>query len=347
MTQQELKEYIIARVFPNNAQEITGASLQDALLAIVDNSQNEEEATEALARLATDISEIEDTVAQNTANIATKQKKLTLTVKDNGNIVIGNLDGQTKEFMPATLSGDPMHKMYEAVGAVYNSTDNDIAVPGIYGDTIIHKAGCWLLNEVGDLSNDDMAVIVSYPQYWSLTDMKIIAGYSPVRTTIPKRNWAELTGWYGGALNVQAQCAFFRATNLKTIAFFTGIDQGYKLRPSDLHNAFSGCQNLHKILNVINLANCTTLTYCFYNCTALEEVRIVNLKSSISFAESSQLSYESLRYMITECASSATFTITLHPTVKAKVQTGGEWNIGIEEALAIAREKGTTIDFGE
>lgn len=55
MTQQELKEYIIARVFPNNAQEITGASLQDALLAIVDNSQNEEEATEALARLATDI----------------------------------------------------------------------------------------------------------------------------------------------------------------------------------------------------------------------------------------------------------------------------------------------------
>lgn len=55
MTQQELKEYIIARIYPNNAQEITGASLQEVLLAIVANSQNEEEATEALARLATDI----------------------------------------------------------------------------------------------------------------------------------------------------------------------------------------------------------------------------------------------------------------------------------------------------
>lgn len=324
MTQQELKEYIIARVFPNNAQEITGASLQDALLAIIDNSQNEEKATEALARLATDISEIEDTVAQNTADIATKQEKLTLTVKDNGNIVLGNIAGQSKEFMPATPSGDPMHKMYEAIDAIYNSTSEDIALTGIYGDTIIHKAGCWLLNEVGDLSNDDMAVIVSYPQCWSLTDIKIIAGYSPVRTTIPKRNWAELTSWYGGALNIQAQCAFFRATNLKTIAFFTGKDQDYKLRPSNLHNAFSGCQNLHKILNVINLANCTTLTNCFQNCTALEEVRIVNLKSSISFADS-PLSVESATYLLQNANSTAQFAVTFRADRQAIYEANADF----------------------
>lgn len=53
--------------------------------------------------------------------IATKQQELTLTVLDNGNIRIGNLQGQTKDFMPATPSGDPMHYAYEALGAVYNS----------------------------------------------------------------------------------------------------------------------------------------------------------------------------------------------------------------------------------
>ena len=32
---------------------------------------------------------------------------LALTVKDNGNIVLANIQGQSKEFMPATPSGDP------------------------------------------------------------------------------------------------------------------------------------------------------------------------------------------------------------------------------------------------
>ena len=41
--------------------------------------------------------------------IDNKQEALTLTVKDNGNIVLANIQGQSKEFMPATPSGDPMH----------------------------------------------------------------------------------------------------------------------------------------------------------------------------------------------------------------------------------------------
>lgn len=59
--------------------------------------------------------------------VATKQQELTLTVLDNGNIRIGNLQGQTKDFMPATPSGDPMHYIYEEMGAVYNSGADVIA----------------------------------------------------------------------------------------------------------------------------------------------------------------------------------------------------------------------------
>jgi hypothetical protein len=52
--------------------------------------------------------------------VATKQQELTLTVLDNGNIRIGNLQGQTKDFMPATPSGDPMHEAYKLLGRTYN-----------------------------------------------------------------------------------------------------------------------------------------------------------------------------------------------------------------------------------
>jgi hypothetical protein len=52
--------------------------------------------------------------------VATKQQELTLTVLDNGNIRIGNLQGQTKDFMPATPSGDPMHEAYRLLGGTYN-----------------------------------------------------------------------------------------------------------------------------------------------------------------------------------------------------------------------------------
>ena len=105
---------------------------------------------------------------QTEALLNTKQNELTLTVKDNGNTVIGNIQGHTKEFMPATPSGDPMHYAYVAAGAEYNDTGADIikTTPwadmldddynGEYGTTVVHKAGYWYLNGLGDLTNKDM-----------------------------------------------------------------------------------------------------------------------------------------------------------------------------------------------
>ena len=97
------------------------------------------------------------------------QKELTLTVKDNGNIVISNLQGESKEFMPATPSGDPMHYAYEnmLLGAEYNATDNfklKQAPWASYIDSIEYKAQ-WNLDIVdASLVQPDSLVIngVSY-----------------------------------------------------------------------------------------------------------------------------------------------------------------------------------------
>lgn len=74
--------------------------------------------------LETAISNLQKEDAQLTNIINAKQDELMLTVLDNGNIRIGNLQGQTNEFMPATPSGDPMHYAYEEMGAVYNTEDS-------------------------------------------------------------------------------------------------------------------------------------------------------------------------------------------------------------------------------
>ena len=62
----------------------------------------------------------------------------------------------TDSFIANTPSGDPMHNLYVEVGAIYNDTGKDIERVDQWGDTIIHKDGCWYLNGLGDLTNADM-----------------------------------------------------------------------------------------------------------------------------------------------------------------------------------------------
>lgn len=88
--------------------------------------------------------------ADNTEVQQVKNNQLQLTVKDNGNIVLYNSNGQSQEFMKATPSGDPMHYAYVSAGAEYNATnDFDIKDAPWKGmvDTIEDKA-TWGLDVV-------------------------------------------------------------------------------------------------------------------------------------------------------------------------------------------------------
>ena len=74
-------------------------------------------------------------------NTYTKEE-LGIELLTNGNLKL-TLKGQTKEFMPATPSGDPMHYAYETAGAVYNATTDFIVKNAPWAnmvDTIEDKA---------------------------------------------------------------------------------------------------------------------------------------------------------------------------------------------------------------
>ena len=93
----------------------------------------------------------------------------------------------TMAFAANTPSGDPMHNLYVEVGAIYNDTGKDIERYDQWGDTIIHKAGCWYLNGLGNLTNADMNKCWVYGNCIYHGYNFYISGYGghDVRTNIP------------------------------------------------------------------------------------------------------------------------------------------------------------------
>lgn len=79
-----------------------------------------------------------------------QKTELKLSVLDNGNIVLSNNNGDSREFMPATPSGDPMHWAYVSAGAEYNNSDNFIVKDTPWKDLVdpINYKAQWNLDIV-------------------------------------------------------------------------------------------------------------------------------------------------------------------------------------------------------
>lgn len=78
----------------------------------------------------------------------------------------------TDSFIANTPSGDPMHNLYVAMGAVWNGSSVDKTYPTPWADyaedeedkVYVHKNGCWAYCYVGDLTSKDMADIAILPK---------------------------------------------------------------------------------------------------------------------------------------------------------------------------------------
>lgn len=246
-------------------------------------------------------------------SLSTKQQELTLTVLDNGNIRIGNLQGQTKEFMPATPSGDPMHYAYVVAGAEYNDTGADITRMGVFGDAITWKAGYWWLNELGDISNEEMKYIYLY-RYTAPSAKQMQGYFSACRHTKVRTPMIEVP--------VQASAIdasyFASSTGFKTIAVTQKKDL---VLFSNIASFISYSQGVKKIINGLNLTYVKTessIKEAFYNANSLEEVRLYMLQVSVAFEQSKNLSNASILCMIENEIAGKTITITLHANAYAR-----------------------------
>lgn len=247
-----------------------------------------------------------DRIRNNSTKIEElEQKTLFLTVKDDDHIVISNLDGQSKEFMPATPSGVPEHYTWLKYNGVTYGT-----FTGADGNTYGQEGKWGVYAERGglaDLSNEDMRQVVVDRRQLA-TNNNAVQSCILARTNLIANANALLISRY--SFN-----SFLRASKKLEIAnliLYSSSDAYFD--PSNISQMFMGCTMLHTVLGTIDGSYLTNTTNCFTGCTALKDVRISGLKVSISFVDSPNLSYESVLYMVENSDSSITtdIIITLH-----------------------------------
>lgn len=262
--------------------------------------------------------------SQIDAMVGAKQDALQLTVKDNGNIVLSNIQGQSKEFMPATPSGDPMHWAYVAAGAEYNDTDADIIKTAPWADmvdddadkTVVHKAGYWYLNGLGDITNDEIRRIYNLTNsFYVTTDIAEILYNISVRTNFcnfSRKGAYQTVNLYAAFLGSSIEVAAVSNQNSGTV------------RVKDFSYMARGVNKVKHFIGIMNVVSNKRTNDSFYACSSLKTTKIHTLKQNIEFNQSPLLTSKSILYMIQNEAATSAITITLHADAYARAMANAD-----------------------
>lgn len=242
------------------------------------------------------------TIVAEDANIPVDEPwDMSFAVLPNGNISV-TVNGVSNTFMPATPSGDPMHDIFVNVGAEYNDTGEDIVRTSIYGDNIVWKNAHWWLNDLGDITTDEMRDIYLHSNITQAAKAvsKLMQG---IRT---RTNIATWTGtWSTKIMDSQifGYCTALKTARLRDVEHYINTNASWM---------FISCSNVEKIFPTLNATSTTSFNGSFDSCARLKEIRLKALGVNCSFAKAQNLSNLSILYMINNSNTSKTLTITLH-----------------------------------
>lgn len=273
--------------------------------------------------------EAKDYTDEKVSDVANGQLKLS--VKDNGNVVLSNAKGESKEFMPATPSGDPMHYAYINAGAEYNATGADIVKNAPWADladtdedkVVVHKAGYWYLNGLGDLTNTEMSNIYRRGHISLETDyLAYTTTANNIRTNLDciyKASYSSLVANFMGYNNEIIVLNTFR--NNRTAG---------KVQWNN-NSSFAASAALPlKLTHILGLITNTPQNAMIQRAPSLKTIKIKDLMQNISFPDSSMLTTASVLYMISNSTATSAITITLHADAYARAMS----DASIVEALS-------------
>lgn len=193
--------------------------------------------------------------------------------------------------MADTPSGDPMHHMYELAGAVWNAS-----------------TGFWELNELTDLTTDEMQLIYQEAHLQgSGVDMPGYFAASNSRTNICLNS---------GSVTTSLERTFYARLQYVTVK----VVRSGLLWCSNINQCFYQCRNLETVIGVIRIAFANAVpSTTFFECFKLKTISLQNLSQNVSFPDSPLLSLESLQYMVNNASNTSAITITVHADVYAKL----------------------------
>ena len=208
---------------------------------------------------------------------------------------------------------NPLRPFYIAAGAEYNDSGADKTKTAPWGDTVTLKAGHYYLNGLGDITEEQMMEIYNAPH--NALYEQAYAGNNTIRTIFFRAGTSSV------ALSNSVNAIFAGCHALEAIG---NKDSHLYLNNTSLRHLFFNCRKLRSIAIRIYAKNTTIDQRTFQECYSLEYIKMELLSSSIIFADSSNLSQESVIYMIQKASPTTAITITLHPDAYARLNDDAE-----------------------
>lgn len=274
--------------------------------------------------------EEEKTRAQKTeAELQSSIESLVAGTVPDGAITAEKLSAEVREKV-----NSPLRQLYIAAGALYNDTGADVARTAPWGETVTHKAGHYCLNGLGDITEEQMCVIVNKGA--SLAVPNNLLGYRGRSNTYLQGTYTtELDGYYWAydcgceVINLgSANSTGLRAIKMTGTEGFVGNNALLK----------------HIVGGKINIVS-GVISKSAFAAPKLETVNIEKLAKDISFYLCANLSKSSVVYMIQNAAPVSAITITLHADAYARLAGDADIVAALDTQNAALASTGGSISL--
>lgn len=205
------------------------------------------------------------------------------------------INAKLSERVPSTPSGSPLHDLFVAAGAVWNSSSKR-----------------WTVGSVTGISNSVMTKIYSLSHNVlnnSNWDSVLYSVDIPVNLP-PRKSPNQFTN----AVRVTAYSAF-TVSKFKTIYL---CPKSTFVRFSNCTYLFYGCRQLVTIVGGVTFENATHID-AFVACESLQNVKFEQLRYNVDLKDSPLLTLESFQYLVENAINTSAITVTVHADVYAKL----------------------------
>ena len=236
-----------------------------------------------------------------------------------GSVTAGKL---ADDIRPNAVS--PLRPLFIAAGAEYNDSGADKTKTAPWGETVIHKAGHYYLNGLGDITEKQMMdiYVYTYP-FYNATDLtkafRIQGNGKEVVTRTNLRNPNHFTG-IGEKSILSLETVCYGNT---VIEVFVVNHSKNTITVSGITNSFINASKLKAIVGYISLQQISTSIDLSY-CSKLIFFTFHGLKSNINISKAEDVSKQSVLYLIQKAQPIAAITVSLHPDAYAHLAGDAE-----------------------
>lgn len=206
------------------------------------------------------------------------------------------IDAKLSERGPSTPSGSPLHDLFGAAGAVWNTSSKS-----------------WTVGSVTGISNSVMTNIYSLSHNVLNNSNWNAALYSvSIPVNLPPR---KSPNQYIGDVETVSAHAAFTNSHMQEIHICPKV---YRVIFGKCNRAFANCRQLKKVVGIMVFKQGAFET-TFANCSNLQDIQIKEAGYNIRLEDSPLLTLESFQYLVENATNTSAITVTVHADVYAKL----------------------------